>query len=78
MSTVQAIPQITHWTKDIPREDGRHGCYFCNPSAYDPMPYGCTICARCGVLIWTGRNDPMNESMLVCPRCDESKGEEGA
>lgn len=59
-----------------------HKCWFCTsvkPSrkgesyikdGYPPMPPGCTLCARCGVLIYTGQDDPENEAMAVCRECE--------
>lgn len=62
----------------------RHKCWFCTkwdprrkgePGTkpdYPPMPPGCTLCARCGVLIYTGQDDPDNEAMAVCLDCERA------
>ena len=73
MSHVHSIPEITYWSRDVPLNDGGrrvHACYFCKPDLYDPMPRHCTICARCGVFIWTGVDDPKNLALSVCPDCE--------
>lgn len=36
------------------------------------MPPGCCLCARCGVLIYTGRDDPSNTGMDVCRECERA------
>jgi len=48
-----------------------HCCYFCHPDCYDRMPERQTICARCSQLIGIPVIDPNNDSMFVCPKCDE-------
>lgn len=55
----------------------QHKCWFCASGSerftlYPPMPPGCTLCARCGVLIYTGEEDPRNEAMTVCRSCDRA------
>lgn len=50
--------------------DWSHACYFCKPNAFPPMPPQHTLCARCGALIMTGDDDPMNTALRVCPPCD--------
>lgn len=52
-----------------------HSCYFCRPEDYPPMPSLHTLCARCGQFIFTPqKNDPMNERMAVCERCETELG----
>lgn len=73
MSHVHSIPEITYWSRDLPLNGGGrsvHACYFCKPDLYDPMPKGCTLCGRCGVFIWTGSDDAMNEACMVCETCE--------
>ena len=68
-----AIPEIDHWSRPQNVNSGGksvHSCYFCQPDRYAPMPKHCTLCARCGVFMWTGLNDPRNEALLLCRECD--------
>jgi hypothetical protein len=61
----------TVWNEPRSLIVGEHGCYFCQPFCYPPMPSMHTLCAMCGVLHTIDRNDPMNEDMSVCDECDE-------
>lgn len=59
-----------------------HKCWFCSSKAerhvrYPPMPPGCTLCGRCGVLIYTAEDDRDNEAMIVCQECETALSEGG-
>jgi len=70
--------RISRHVWDSPRSliVGEHGCYFCTPELYPTMPFGHTLCARCGGLIVTGSNDPMNNAGHLCAECDKDVREE--
>lgn len=73
MPHTHAIPEITAWSTDRDVHNGGvnvHKCYFCAPTLYPPMPKLCTICAKCGVFMWTGEDDPRNTAMAVCEACE--------
>jgi hypothetical protein len=62
----EPVPRIDTWS----RYRAEHACYFCKPTHYPTMPAEHTLCARCGVLMWTGIGDQMNEQMVICSPCD--------
>lgn len=64
---VHAIPEITTWRMEM----SPHKCIHCTPDLYPPVPKNCATCACCGVFMWTGKDDPKNEAMLVCERCED-------
>lgn len=63
-----------------PERPSKHVCWWCvtddqRRTLYPPLPPGCTKCARCGAVIYTGRaGDPLNEAMDVCTKCREEMG----
>lgn len=54
-----------------------HLCWFCatrqqREDFFPEMPYGHTLCARCGAFMKTGIDDPSNQQMRVCTECGET------
>ena len=72
-SVVETVSGPNPWAVKSEKLGGSHCCYFCQPESYPEMFERHTLCARCGQLIFTPDipNDPMNEAMVVCEKCDE-------
>jgi hypothetical protein len=71
--TFDPVTTASIWHENRSLFVGMHGCYFCWPEIYPPMPEGQTLCVRCGSLIrtWRSEMDPMNENGEVCMACLE-------
>lgn len=70
---VETVSGHNPWRKPDLTHPGVHGCYFCRPDNYLPMPEFHTLCCCCSQLIFTPEvaDDPMNEAMLACERCEK-------
>lgn len=63
-------PMFEPFDKEGNRLSDLHHCRLCKPEYYVTLAPGYVTCARCGVVILTGKeDDPMNEAMDVCESC---------
>lgn len=68
-----AYPEFAHFLEPMFENTDsarKHMCRLCAPECYATLVPGYVTCARCGVVILTGRDDdPMNEALDVCEGC---------
>lgn len=68
-----AFPEFSHFLEPMFENSDsarKHMCRLCAPEYYATLAPGYVTCARCGVVILTGKeDDPMNEAMDVCESC---------